>query len=167
MNSINTVDPWTTQQLQVPTPHGQEPIHHFWPPKRSCFSASIEDWFQDSHRHPNLWDAQVSHVKWYRSVHTVVPSHLWADNSRSKTVQVFIEKGPHIRGPTQFKPMSFKGQLNFVLHKNTYLFVYTVYTYTYMYVKKCWKNTQETYKRLSMDMYKAELGKWMTGHERK
>lgn len=51
-------------------------------------------------------DAQVPYVKWHRSVHTGGPPHPWIE-----TVQVFTEENTRVRGPAQFKPMFFNGQL--------------------------------------------------------
>lgn len=52
-------------------------------------------------------DAQVPSMKWHRSMHTARPPHPWIE-----TVQVFIEKTTRVRGPAQFKPMFFNGQLH-------------------------------------------------------
>ena len=47
---------------------------------------------------------------WFLHVHGFVPSE--STNHRScSTVVITIEKNPHVSGPTQFKLMSFKGQL--------------------------------------------------------
>lgn len=56
-------------------------------------------------------DAQVSHIKQHRAMHTVSSPYLWTPNLRSNTLQVFTEKNPRISGPMQVKPMLFKGQL--------------------------------------------------------
>ena len=46
-----------------------------------------------------------------------------------------------------------------------YLFIYTICTYAYMYIKKCWKDKEEINNGLFMDRHERELDKWMTAWE--
>lgn len=80
-------------------------------------------------------DAPVSSIKWHKTMHPVSPPHSWIPKYRLEILfltkgwlntqmqnlgihrtTVFIEKSPHISGPTEFKPVLFKGQLYIKVH---------------------------------------------------
>lgn len=69
---------------------------------------------------PKSEDAQISCIKWPRSMNTACFLHPWAPECRSTTLQVFTEKtntnkkNPLICGSVQFKAMLFQGILRYI-----------------------------------------------------
>lgn len=83
------------------------------PQNLSRFCVSARELVPGLPQIPKSADAQVTCVKWHRSLHTVSLPHPQTPNHRSKTLQVFIETNVRICGPVQFKLMMFEGQLYF------------------------------------------------------
>lgn len=67
------------------------------------------DGFQKLPWTPKSVHAQVFHIKWARSIHTISPLHPWVPNHEWKTIQVFMGENPHVSESTQLKPVLFKG----------------------------------------------------------
>lgn len=76
-------------------------------------------------------DAQIPYINLHKTIHIIGPQHSWITSCRwkilfsicswlnlgmwnmgiGKIIYIFIEKYPHIKWPTQFKLVLFKGQL--------------------------------------------------------